>query len=56
MVHGLRGRFASGALVVVREPLYPDFGPDAARRVPGEKLPVRVSLDTLRCWMMEVGL
>ena len=65
VVHGLRGRRSNGALPrafreralkVARDPLYRDFGPTLLAEHLERSFAMRVSLDTLRNWMMEAGL
>ena len=65
VVHGLRGRrsnralpraFRERALEVAKEPLYRDFGPTLLAEHLERSFALRVSLDTLRGWMMEAGL
>ena len=64
-VHGLRGRRSNRALraedrgralEVARDPLYRDFGPTLLAEHLERRFGLRLSAETLRCWMLEAGL
>ena len=64
-VHGLRGRRSNRALSaedreraleVARDPLYRDFGPTLLAEHLERRFGLRLSAETLRCWMLEAGL
>ena len=65
VVHGLRGRKSNRALppeireralAVAADPLYRDFGPTLLAEHLERSFAVRLSAETLRCWMLEAGL
>ena len=65
VVHGLRGRRSNRSLpgevrelvmTVARDPLYRDFGPTLLAEHLERTFGVRVSVETLRNWMLEDGL
>ena len=65
VVHGLRGRRSNRALraedreralEVARDPLYRDFGPTLLAEHLERRFGLRLSAETLRCWMLEAGL
>lgn len=65
VVHGLRGRRSNRAmpgevrervLAVAADPLYRDFGPTLLAEHLERRFAMRLSAETLRCWMLEAGL
>ena len=65
VVHGLRGRKSNRALPpeireralgMAADPLYRDFGPTLLAEHLERSFAVRLSAETLRCWMLEAGL
>ncbi len=64
-VHGLKGRRSNRALSaevrdlalsVAADPLYRDFGPTLLAEHLERRFGLRLSAETLRCWMLEAGL
>ena len=64
-VHGLKGRRSNRslsaevrdvALSAAADPLYADFGPTLLAEHLERRFGLRLSAETLRCWMLEAGL